>query len=425
MTHSLSSAKPSSFFMPWVICLCAGLFFAYELMQFHMLNAISPMLLRDLHISAANFGVLGSTYLLADVIFLIPAGLILDHFSPRKVILAALFVCLLGTVGLALSTNFFLACLSHFLSGIGNAFCFLSCMMFISRWFPLSKQAFVMGVVITLGMLGGVVAQAPFSYLAQAMTWRYAILVDAAAGTLLFVLIFFIVKDAPHKATTPSSQTSSFTQLLSDVQTCLMNKQNLFCGLYTALTNLPLMVIGAAWGSLFLSHVHHMALADASLVAGMICMGTIIGSSLFGFVSDYVGKRKLLMFLGAIFSFMIIALIMLVKDSSVLQMGILFFLLGLFSSTQVLSYPLISERSPSHLTGTSMSIAAVIIMGVAAIAQLVSGRLIDWGWNGAMLDGSPLYQPSDFMRCFILFPLGFVISCIALFWIKESAQESV
>lgn len=412
----------SSLVLAWAVCLCAGLFFAYELMQFHMLNAIAPMLLKDLNMSATSFGILGSTYLLADVLFLLPAGILLDRFSPRKVILTALLICLIGTVGFALSQTFLQACLSHFLSGIGNAFCFLSCMMFISRWFPLNKQAFAVGVIVTLGMLGGVIAQAPFSYLAEAFTWRYAMLIDASVGALIFALIFFVVKDAPNPLASPKTIKQKPTELLQELLSCVCNKQNILCGLYTALTNLPLMVIGAAWGGLFLTQVHHLSIADASLVAGMICMGTIVGSSLCGFISDYLGTRKPLMLLGAFTSLIIMTFIMTIQNASILQMGSLFFLLGLCSSTQVLGYPLISEGSPKHLTGTSMSVAAVVIMGLAAVAQLISGKLIDLHWNRLMIDGSPFYQPSDFMRCFMMFPIGLVLACGVIPFIKESIK---
>lgn len=422
MSSQIFSSKKttlSNSFLPWVVCLCAGLFFSYELMQFHMLNAISPMLLKDLNMSATNFGILGSTYLLADVIFLLPAGILLDRFSPRKVILTALFICILGTLGFALSQTFFQACISHFLSGIGNAFCFLSCMMFISRWFPLNKQAFVVGVIVTLGMLGGVVAQAPFSYLAQAFSWRNAMLIDACFGGLIFLLIFFVVRDAPNdqKQKKFEKKQSFFEEVIS----CIFNKQNILCGLYTGLTNLPLMVIGAAWGSLFLSQVHRISLSDASLIAGMICMGTIIGSTLCGFISDRLGKRKSLMIFGALTSLCIMIIIMIIKEASLFQMMSLFFLLGLLSSTQVLGYPLISENSPKHLTGTSMSVAAVVIMGLAGVAQFFSGKLMDLRWDGLMIAGSPFYQAQDFMRCFLMFPIGFVIASLATFFIKESA----
>ena len=50
------------------VCVAASLFFAYELMQLHMLNAITPMLMTDLKFSATDLGVLGSTYIMADVL---------------------------------------------------------------------------------------------------------------------------------------------------------------------------------------------------------------------------------------------------------------------------------------------------------------------------------------------------------------------
>ncbi|MBS0626718.1 MAG: MFS transporter, partial [Verrucomicrobia bacterium] len=130
----------------WIVCLVAACFFCYELVQLHMLNAISPMLMKDLSLSATDFSALCSTYLLADVIFLIPAGIILDRVSVRKVILIALGLCIVGTFGFAFSTTMTQAAVSHFLSGIGNAFCFLSCMMLANSWFG-KKSSFVMGVI--------------------------------------------------------------------------------------------------------------------------------------------------------------------------------------------------------------------------------------------------------------------------------------
>lgn len=416
-------SSPSSF-LAWVVCLCAGLFFCYELMQFHLLNAVSTVLMQDLKMSASSFGFLGSTYLLADVIFLIPAGLILDRFSTKKVILSALFICILGTLSFAISQNFYQACIAHFLSGIGNAFCFLSCMMFISRWFPDDRQAFVIGVVVTLGMLGGVIAQAPFNYLASLCTWRKAMMIDAGVGMALFAVIFAFVKDAPyHLEKSPS--TSSLGSLIKEVSVCLASKQNWSCGLYTALTNLPLMVIGAAWGSLFLMQKHGIESSLASFIAGLICMGTIVGSTLSGYLSDKLHERKSLMFIGAFLSLVVMIAVIGIPSAHPFTLGLLFFLLGLFSSTQVLSYPLITESAPKHLIGTSMSVSAVLIMGLAAASHIVTGKLIDYGWDGKIIDGSSIYSSSDFTRCFMIFPIGFLLSLVCLKWIKEKQREKV
>ncbi len=403
----------------WAVCISAALFFAYELMQLHMFNAISPMLMKDLSMNATSFGYLCSTYLLADVIFLLPAGIILDKVSARKVILVALFVCILGTVGFSTAKSFSFAAVCHFMSGIGNAFCFLSCMMFVSKWFPPKKQALVVGVVVTIGMLGGVLAQTPFSLLAGITGWRQAMVIDAAFGVVIFLIIFFVAKDAPNSATKQSQTEVKQSNFFSDVKNAVLNKTNIFCGVYTGLMNLPLMVIGAVYGSLYLSQVHKLSLNNASKVAGMICMGTIVGSSLFGYLSDKMEKRRPLMLFGAASSLAMMLMIMFLEKPNFFVMFFLFFMLGLFSSTQVLGYPIITERSPKHLTGTSMGVAAVLIMGLACFAQPLAGMLMDLSWNHQMVNGTPIYSLKNYLTAFSIFPIGFVISFFFSYFLEE------
>lgn len=412
--------------LPWLVCFSASLFFAYELMQMHMMNAISPMLMRDLGLNATQFGYLSATYLLADVIFLLPAGIILDRYSTRKVILSALFFCIIGTAGFGFAKSLPTACVCHFLSGIGNAFCFLSCMMLIARWFPSDKQAFIVGLVITIGMLGGVVAQSPFSLLAQIFEWRGALLIDAGIGIGIFALIFAFVHDAPKQnADVETKEEIHAVPFWTGVKKSVFNLQNICCGIYTGLMNLPLMIISAVWGSLFLTQVHNIPLARASFIVSMICMGTIVGSPLFGLFSDRIQKRRSPMVFGGCASLVVMLLIMLIKDPSEATLTLLFFLLGLATSSQVIGYPTITESNPKELTGTSMGVAAVIIMGMAAIIQPLSGRLLDSMWDGTMAGGFPLYSLSAFLAAFSIFPLGFILALVAVLMIKEVREMKV
>jgi len=418
--NNVSSWKRSV--LPWVVCLSASLFFAYELLQLHVMNAISPMLMRDLKLSATDFGYLSSTYLIADVIFLLPAGIILDRFSVRRVILTALFFCLVGTAGFAKATSLPFAAGCHFLSGIGNAFCFLSCIMLISRWFPKERQAFVVGLMITIGMLGGVVAQLPFSLLAQTLTWRAALMIDAAIGVILFALIFSFVKDAPIKIAEKQEAKIPFFEGL---KRSVLNLHNICSGLYICLMNLPLMIISAVWGTLFLTQVHHISLTTASFIVSMICMGTIVGSPLYGWISDKIQKRKALMVFGGVVSIAIFMLILLVPYPSEGMFTFLFFSLGFFTSSQTLGYPAITENNPKELTGTSMGIAALIIMGFPAMIQPLSGKLLDMSWDGTMANGAPLYSAADFRTAFLIFPIGFLTALFALSKIKERSKKQL
>lgn len=410
--------------LPWIVCFSTSLFFAYELLQLHILNAISSLLMRDLQLSATQFGTLSATYLIADVIFLLPAGILLDKFSVRRIILAALLLCILGTLGFCRSHSLHSACVCHFLSGIGNAFCFLSCMILVSRWFPRDKQAFVMGLMITVGMLGGVIAQLPFSLLAHHFSWRTALLIDALIGMMIFLLIFIFVQDGAEKLHKLKNKTEKKIPFWLGIKHSVFNMHNICCGLYTGFMNLPLMVIGAVWGSLFLSQIHHIPPIKASFIVSMLCVGTIVGSPIFGWLSDKIKRRLPIMAWGGISSIVVMLLLLMSIPLNEAVLIILFFLLGFMTSSQILGYPAITEHNPPNLIGTSMGIAALIIMGMPALIHPLSGTLLDWKWNGAICAGVPLYTSSDFIRAFSLFPIGFIFALIALCKIKESPNFS-
>lgn len=409
--------------LPWVICFAASLFFCYELVQLHMLGAISDYVMKDLNLSGSQFGFLSSTYLIADVIFLLPAGIILDYFSTRKTILCALFFCILGTLGLAFSHSLTFAALSHFLSGIGNAFCFLSCMILVSRWFPERSYAFIMGLMVSIGLLGGFLAQSPFTYLAEALSWRNALIIDASIGLVVFCLIAYFVFDAPNNY--QKQEEVSARAFLKNLGQAIKNRQTYTCAIFTGVFNLPLMIFGPVWGALFLKQVHAFSMVHASFIVSTLCLGSIAGAPLVGYLSDKLGERKPIMWIGGLLSVFTILLIIYLPEMSYVNAIALFFSLGLSTSVQVIGYPTITENNPPHLRGTAMGMAAVIIMGMPAILQPLSGKLLDAGWSGALQDGVRLFSHQNYIDSFLMFPIAFGVALLALFALKEKEQWQI
>jgi MFS family permease len=392
----------------WIICLIAACFFSYELVQLHMLNAISPMVMKDLELSTTDFSTLCSTYLLADVIFLIPAGIILDRVPVRKVILAALGLCIAGTFGFAMSKTFMQAALSHFLSGIGNAFCFLSCMILASSWFK-NKSSFIMSIMITIGLLGGFLAQVPFTFLAEQFGWKETLVLDGLVGCFIWLLNYFFIEENEKTARVKTP----VKDFLGNLKPAFFNSKIWKCGFYTGFLNLPLMIISAMIGNLYLTKALGFSLMHASLITSMISLGTIIGSPFYGFLSDFLQKKRMLMIGGAACSLISFVLILLAEEPSLFAMMSLFFSLGFFTASQVLGYPMITESAPKELTGTSMGLAALIIMGLAFIIQPLTGFLIDIASSSEKL---------NFTYALMIFPIGFFISLLLSFSLKDSKE---
>ncbi|HSW71117.1 MAG TPA: MFS transporter, partial [Gammaproteobacteria bacterium] len=113
--------------MAWLATLTAALFFFYEFIQLNLFNAIDIQLMQDFQLDAPQLGQLASMYFYANALFLFPAGMLLDRFSTKKLLLFAIVLCTIGTFIFAISSNYFIAALARFLVGCGASFCFLSC----------------------------------------------------------------------------------------------------------------------------------------------------------------------------------------------------------------------------------------------------------------------------------------------------------
>lgn len=410
---------PCSTWMPWLVCLSAGLFFLYEFFQLNLFDVINKPLRGEFNIDAAQLSWMSSTYVWANVLFLLPAGVILDRISTRKVILIAMAICVLGTVGFALAHSFAWAAFFHSLTGIGNAFCFLSCVVLVSRWFPPRRRALVIGCVVTMAFIGGMIAHTPLAYLAKNYGWRNSLLIDGAVGGLIWLWIVFIVKDKP--AFEPSINDASLPRAYLPVfLNALTNPQNWLAGIYTSCLNLPIMVLCALWGASYLQEVHHHTAITASNVVSLIFMGSIIGCPLVGWLSDSLGRRKPLMILGALSTLLVLMPLMLGITLSELSISVLFFILGVVTSTQVIAYPLIAESNRSENTGVATGLASVIIMGGGGIGQILFGLLMHQHAGAASLH----YTTADFQYALWIFPIATVIALIAILLTRETYCES-
>lgn len=418
MSHSVAMDSrtfvPRGDLMAWVVCLSAGLFFLYEFFQLNIFDVINQPLRDDFNINATQLSWMSSAYLWADILFLLPAGIILDRFSTRTVILSAMLVCILGTIGFALTHSFILASFCHFLSGIGNAFCFLSCVVLVARWFPPRRQALVVGFLVTMAFIGGMMAHTPFAYLYELFGWRQALLIDGAVGIFLWLWIYLIVHDRPKGA--PVKIQNNQGNVLDGFVAALSNPQNWLAGFYTAFLNLPIMVLCALWGASYLQAVHHLSEMAASNVVSLIFMGSIIGCPVAGWLSDSQGRRKPLMIFGALATLVAVFPLFLNGVLSQLTLSILFFALGFFTSAQVISYPLIAESNSADSTGASTGIASVIIMGGGGIGQVLFGWLMLYREHAV----TTTYAVADFQFAMRMFPIAAVAALIAVLFIRET-----
>lgn len=392
----------------WLAALSAALFFFYDFVIMQMGGTLKLDWMNEFGLTATQFSLLASMFLYGNTLMLIPAGIIMDRYSIRKVMLRVIPISLIATGVFTVTHSVWVAEVARFVQGSCNAFCFLSCVLVTSQFFEEKWRGFVMGLIVTLAMLGGVVAQTPLALLVNLIGWREALLGLTCLGMVALLAFSVFVFDARRfdeiKLPTLKEEYEGFVSAFK-------NSKTWGYGLYISFMNLPVMVVAGLWGITYLQEVHHLAFTEACFVNSLIMIGTIVGSPVLGSLSDRFEKRQTVMAYSSVVAFFILLSVLYSHIESVYVMSVLFFLLGFATSAQVIGYPVISEKNPVELQAKAAGIASIAIMGGAALAENVTGWLLEmhhryYGHDDLVV----IFSERDFQYAFTLMLLGFVIS---------------
>ncbi|MFM8454521.1 MAG: MFS transporter [Gammaproteobacteria bacterium] len=365
----------------WVVCICASLFFFFEYFQINMYNILDKPLMVDFNINTLELSLISSVYFYGTVLLLIPAGIALDVFSVKKLMIYSMAISVIGTIFFSFSNGFYSLALSRGLVGIGaGPLCLISSMKLISQWFSNKKSGLVSGVVVSVGILGGVISQAPFSYLVSSFGWRTAVQIDSLVGLIILILIFCFVDEKNHSKEKFLENKLFIKEILNKTRNVLFKKKNISICIYAAFLNLPTFLIGSLIGSLYIEQTYKVSHLFSSIVNTFIYLGILVGSPFFGFLHDRVDKNR-----GKFNSFFCGYLIVLLSimyeivfmGGNIYMTTLSFFLIGFGTSAHVCVYPVMANRNNENV-GIAESIAACSIMLAGAIFQPIFGALVNF-----------------------------------------------
>ncbi len=406
----------------WIVCFSAALFFFYEFIQGNMFASIADNIMQDFHIDAKKMAYLSSIYYVSNVIFLVFAGIILDTFSTKKTILWAMSLCILSTFALASTHSFYLALLCRFSAGIGSAFCFLGPVRLAARWFPPKRMAMITGIIVTIAMTGGMLAQYPLTCLVAQVGWRNALMQIGWLGLIILGVMYCGIIDKPVK------NSLQFTQFLAfkTFKKVYLNLQIIRAAAFTSLMNMGIAVFGAMMGSLYLIERLSIAKEQAALINSMLFLGAILGGPIIGWCSDKLNQRVLLMKIGAIAALMVIVSILFLPVS-VNGMKGLFFLLGFFTAAQVISYALVAETNPAAVTAAAVSVVSILTQGGYIAYQNLFSLLLTYHHTIKYTAHVP-YTLADYHYASFILPLGLGLA-LCLIWrlpeMSKSKKEAI
>lgn len=399
-----------------LVVFTAGAFFFYSFIQMTLFSteAMKEYFMTLLSIdSTAGFGNFAGTFLYGTVLFLIPAGLLLDKFSVKNIILLLVLVDVLCVLGLTYTTNVTVAMILRFITGVAHCVAFMAPFRLAPRWFPSRQLALVSGLLVAFAVFGGWVSGAPMLALITALGGQTTMLINVGVGVVIFILSLLFLKDFPEKSAINATSTKGLS-LTQSLLLAAKNKQNWLAGLFIGFLNLAVLLLGAMWGTTYLKIVNpDFTEATYTGIIGMIFIGTILGSPLSGWISDKLKSRKKVMIGSAILSLIVMLMIIFPMSTSAGLFYALFLALGFITAAQSIGYPVIGESNDDNVLGTANGLSAMVLMGMGAIGQPLFGKLVEvFGAN-----------TEAFQKAIWIMPIAFILAIVSALMLRETFKK--
>ncbi|QLH41848.1 MAG: MFS transporter [Coxiellaceae bacterium] len=107
----------------------------FNLFQISVFNSISAGLMTDFHLSSLQMGWFSATYLIANTLWLVPGGLLIDRYSARHTALLFAFLDVMACFVISISHHLLVSIMMRFIQGMASAMSLLICARFANRWF--------------------------------------------------------------------------------------------------------------------------------------------------------------------------------------------------------------------------------------------------------------------------------------------------
>jgi len=380
-------------------------------------NIMVPELMREFSLTGAQMGNFAAFYFYAYLILQIPAGLLIDKWGPRRIGGVAIGISSLGIYLVSTAETFSAVCAGRFLTGFGAAFAAVNSIKLIANWFPVRKYAFMMGLMMTVGMFGAAVGQAPLSAFIAHFGWRSAMQDLAWAGIALMAIFFLVVKDraAHHKQVDVILEKPSVAKSLKIV---LKTYDSWYLSIASAFAFTPVAAFGGLWGVSFLTEAFGFSHRAAAVGTSLIFLGFAAGAPLFGWLSDRIGRRKPVMFWGTLAAALLLAFVIYFPIKPLVLPAL--FAFGFAISAFLLCFSMIKEKHHILLAGTSFGFMNAFYALFGAFSDPLTGKFLDFWWTGEMFEGTRVFSVDAYKHALSLLMAYFALALILLKPIRET-----
>jgi MFS family permease len=388
-------------YLPFLMWLFPVLFFTYQIILRLWPGLMMQQIMHQFAIDASAFGLLTALYYYGYAWMQIPVAIMLDRFGARYVVFGCAVLCGISVLVFTYTDNWYLACLSRFLVGVGSAAGFLGTSKVISEWFPKDQYARMVGFSFTVLMLGAIYGGKPINLLIENYGWQEVAFTLGCVPIAIGVSAYLFLRSPKNPQShieAESFKVTHFKKLLSSPVIWLLATGNfLMVG--------SLEGFADVWGVPYLMTAYSLNKSNAAELMSCIYVGFLFGGPLLAFLSKRLGNYTVISLCGV---GMALAFMVLLSNIVGNWYGLagLFFFIGILCCYQVIVFAAGADLVEAKLLCVTVAFLNCMNMLGGSFFHTCIGLLMDVSWQGIMgEDGVRQYTLESYGTALMVIPL--------------------
>ena len=373
---------------------------------YRVVNAVlAPDLASELGIGPSELGLLTAAYFITFAAFQLPLGVLLDRFGPRKIESFLLIFAAAGAFVFSRAESVSGLIIGRALIGFGVSACLMAAFKAFVLWFRQERLPLINGIQMAAGGFGALTATAPVEAALGVTDWRGVFFILSIITLAVAAAVFLVVPEKKIKQNGDSikEQLRGIIQVFSSLTFWRIAP-------LTVMSQAAFLAIQGLWSGPWLRDVAGFEREMIARVLLMIAAAMVTGFILMGAAAERLsrlGIKPIVIAVAGITAFMITQGLLTLEVTS--WSRTLWVLFGIFGTTGIIPYAVLSQSFPLHLSGRVNTGVNLLVFIAAFSAQWGIGAIINL-WPDTAAGG---YAPAGYQAGFAMM---LCLQVIALLW---------
>ena len=411
--------KKGHIFQLILIIIATLLYFIANIQRVAVPGAIFDTLQKDLTVNPSKITALGAVFMYVYALGQLFVGLLISKYGGYRVITFGSIIFAIGGLIFPVAHSMELLYLSRALVGLGSATLYLGIIQETKDVVTHNNFGIALSIILFIGYLGGIIANAPLVLSVNEIGWRYTFLFVGGFAAVLTALFFVF------KLFIPKPQTNKNIKFDMEIYIKVLNNPaNLILYGFGCLNYGIYYLLQTVIGKKFLEDFCGFTIMKAAVILSVMGALYAVAGPVLAYLSKKLLNRRTIFIriaaLNTLFTilFTIFCLIFNFKTPII---AVLFCVIAFLACLSPLLVPLIHDINGMQNSGIATCIMTSGFYFVVAILGNITGHVLGM-FEPIKLNGAEVYSNHTYLILFTIMLLISLVSVVCAFKMQESKK---